>query len=128
MDLARFYLYLKAVDAVVNLRYPSAGESSGTLARALAEGRAMIVNNLGSFAEIPDDVALKVEVDGDQAAQVAEHLFGLADDHAMRAAMEERARAYARTVLDPRRCAALYVRLAEETAAAINERASSQVS
>ena len=98
------------------------------MSRALAEGRATIVNNLGSFAEIPDDVALKVEVDGDQPAQVAEHLSHLAEDRAMRAAMEERARAYARTVLDPRRCAELYVRLAEGTAAAIKETASSQVS
>ena len=52
VDLERFYLHLKAVDAVVNLRYPSAGEASGTVARSLAEGRATIVSNLGSFAEI----------------------------------------------------------------------------
>ena len=62
VDLTQFYLYLKALDAMINLRYPSAGESSGTFARALAEGRAVIVNNYGSFAEVPGDVALKVEM------------------------------------------------------------------
>jgi len=112
VDLERFYLYLKAVDAVVNLRYPSAGESSGTFARALAEGRTVIVNNLGSFAEVPSDVALKVEIDGDQAASVGAHLLQLADDGAYRAAIEANAREYAKTVLDPLRCRDLYLNLA----------------
>lgn len=119
VDLERFYLYLKAVDVVVNLRYPSAGESSGTFARAVAEGRATIVNDLGSFAEVPDDVALKVEVDGDQAAEVARHLMRLADDPAFQRGIETRARAYAAAVLDPGRCAALY---AEAAAAAAEAR------
>ena len=109
VDLERFYLYLRAVDATVNLRYPSAGESSGTFARALAEGRAAIVNDLGSFAEVPNDVALKVEIDGDQGRQIGEHLLRLAGDDAYRRAMESRAREYATTVLSPERCAGLYV-------------------
>jgi hypothetical protein len=117
VDLERFYLYLRAVDATVNLRYPSAGESSGTFARALAEGRAAIVNDLGSFAEVPNDVALKVEIDGDQGRQIGEHLTRLAEDEAFRLGMEARAREYAATVLSPARCADLYV----EAAAAVAE-------
>ena len=117
VDLERFYLYLKAVDATVNLRYPSAGESSGTFARALAEGRAAIVNDLGSFAEVPSDVALKVEVDGDQAAQVGAHLVRLASDQAFRASIETGARRYATTVLDPARCRDLYLEVAAAVAA-----------
>jgi glycosyltransferase involved in cell wall biosynthesis len=109
VDLPRLYLFLKAVDAVVNLRYPSAGETSGTFARALAEGRATVVNNIGSFAEIPPDVALKVEVDEDQAEGVADHLIRLAEEPQLKAVVEERARAFAATRLDPRRCADLYV-------------------
>src|SRR5262249_1368557 len=62
VDLEKFYVYLRACDAIINLRYPTAGESSGTLARSLAEGRAVIVNNYASWAEIPSDVALKVEI------------------------------------------------------------------
>jgi glycosyltransferase involved in cell wall biosynthesis len=116
VDLERFYLYLKAVDVVVNLRYPSAGESSGTFARAVSEGRATIVNDLGSFAEVPGDVALKVEVDGDQADEVARHLVRLADDPGFQRRIEERARAYAATVLDPARCAARYLEAAAGTA------------
>jgi glycosyltransferase involved in cell wall biosynthesis len=112
VDLDRFSLYLDAVDATINLRYPSAGESSGTFARALAAGRAAIVNDLGSFAEVPDTVALKVDVDGDQAAQVGAHLIRLAQDPEFRSTQERAAREYARTVLDPRRCRDLYLQVA----------------
>ena len=112
VDVVRFHLYLKAVDAVVNLRYPSAGEASGTFTRALAEGRAAIVSNIGSFSEAPPDVCLKVEVDGDQSKEVGGHLIRLADDPAFKAGLERRAREYARTALDPRRCAEMYVEAA----------------
>jgi glycosyltransferase involved in cell wall biosynthesis len=116
VDLPTFYLYVKAIDVVVNLRYPSAGETSGTLARALAQGRAVIVNNVGSFARIPSDVVLKVEVDQDQADQVGSHLIRLAQNPPLKAALEQRARLYAATELDQRRCAQLYLEVAREVA------------
>jgi glycosyltransferase involved in cell wall biosynthesis len=112
VDLHRFYLYLKAVDAVVSLRYPSAGESSGTLTRAIAEGRPVIVNDLGSFAELPDDVALKVEVDEDWTEAVGRHLVKLAEDPALRSRMQEAARRFAARELSPARCRDLYLEAA----------------
>jgi glycosyltransferase involved in cell wall biosynthesis len=112
VDLERFFLYLKAVDAVVSLRYPTAGESSGPVARALAEGRAVIVNNYGSFADLPRDVVLKVEVDGDQGAELGRHLVALARDPGLKARFESKARAYAASALDPRRCRDRYVEFA----------------
>lgn len=112
VDLPGFYRYLNAVDVVVNLRYPSAGEASGTFARALAEGRAVVVSNVGSFAEVPRDVVLKVEVDGDQAEEVGRYLIRLAEDPAFKTSLEEGARRYAAAVLDPRRCAKLYLDVA----------------
>jgi glycosyltransferase involved in cell wall biosynthesis len=115
VGLPRFYLYLRAVDAVVNLRYPSAGESSGTISRALAEGRATIVNDLGSFSEIPDDASLKVEIDGDQPEEVGAHLIHLAEDAAFRERVERAARQYALTALDPIRCRDLYLEVAART-------------
>jgi glycosyltransferase involved in cell wall biosynthesis len=112
VDLEHFFLYLKAVDAVVSLRYPTAGESSGPVARALAEGRVAIVNNYGSFADLPRDVVLKVEVDGDQGAELGRHLVELAGNPGLKAGLESRARAYAASALDPRRCRDRYVEFA----------------
>lgn len=116
VDLVRFYLHLKAVDAIVTLRYPTAGETSGTFARALAEGRAVIVSDVGSFSEIPSDVALKVEVDGDQPDEVGRHLLTLAEDASYRARLEDNARRYAATHLDPARCRDLYLQVARQVA------------
>jgi glycosyltransferase involved in cell wall biosynthesis len=109
VDLERFYLYLKAVDAVVSLRYPTAGETSGPVARALAEGRVAIVNNYGSFADLPREVVRKVEVDGDQGAELGRHLVELARDPALRSRLEASARRYASIALDPGRCRDLYL-------------------
>jgi glycosyltransferase involved in cell wall biosynthesis len=117
VDLERFALYLKAVDVVVNLRYPSAGEASGTFTRALAVGRATIVSNLGSFAEYPEGVCLRVEVDGDQADEVGSHLIRLAEDPGFKASIEQRALRYAEVQLDPRRCARMYLDVARGMAA-----------
>jgi glycosyltransferase involved in cell wall biosynthesis len=114
VDLEHFYVYLRACDAIINLRYPTAGESSGTLARSLAEGRAVIVNNYASWAELPSDVALKVEIDGPQAEQVAGHLLHLAGDPAFRAGVEERSRRYAVDHLDPNTCRDQYLAFARE--------------
>jgi glycosyltransferase involved in cell wall biosynthesis len=117
VGLVEFYLYLKAVDAVINLRYPSAGESSGSLARALAEGRAVICNNYHAFAELPGEAVLKVQIDRPQGEQVGAHLVRLATDTVFKERLEEQARAYAATVLDPERCANLYASFAEAVAA-----------
>ncbi|TMK82118.1 MAG: glycosyltransferase [Actinobacteria bacterium] len=116
VGLPEFYRYLRACDVMVSLRYPSAGETSAVVARALAEGRATIVNNLQAFAELPDDVALKVEIDEDQAASLGEHLVRLAGEPALRARLGAGAKRYATEVLDPARCAEQYVAFAAAVA------------
>lgn len=55
-----FPSYYAVADRLVNLRYPSAGETSGTLIRALDAGKPVAVSNYAQFAELPDDVVFKV--------------------------------------------------------------------
>lgn len=59
-----FVGYLDACDVIVNLRYPTVGESSGTMLRAMGLGKPVMVSSVGAFAEYPDDVCLKVPVGG----------------------------------------------------------------
>lgn len=120
VDLEHFYLYLLAADAVINLRFPSAGESSGTFARALAVGRVVVVNNYASFAEVPDGVALKVEIDGVQAEEIGAHLIRLAEDRDLQLQVEDNARRYASTWLDPRGCRDRYLDVARELVERVN--------
>ena len=63
--------YISACDMVLNLRYPTVGESSGTLLRALGMGKAVVVSDVGSFREYPDEICLKAPVD----ASEEDHLF-----------------------------------------------------
>jgi glycosyltransferase involved in cell wall biosynthesis/SAM-dependent methyltransferase len=58
--IEKFVDYIGACDIVLNLRYPTVGETSGSLQRALGLGKAVIVSDVGSFAELPDDVCMKV--------------------------------------------------------------------
>lgn len=69
-----FMGYLGACDIVLNLRYPTVGESSGTLLRALGLGKAVVVSNIGSFAEFPEDVVLKAPVDASEEDTLFEYL------------------------------------------------------
>lgn len=59
-----FVGYMAACDIIVNLRYPTVGESSGSMLRALGLGKPVLVSVVGSFAEFPDEVCLKVPVGG----------------------------------------------------------------
>ncbi len=69
-----FVGYLGACDIVLNLRYPTVGESSGTLLRSLGLGKAVLVSEIGSFQEFPDDVCLKVPVGAGEEDLIFEYL------------------------------------------------------
>jgi glycosyltransferase involved in cell wall biosynthesis len=60
-DMDVFEMYIDASDICVNLRYPYNGESSGSLMRILSKGKCSIVNDIGSFSEIPDDACVKLK-------------------------------------------------------------------
>lgn len=51
---------MEKADICLNLRYPYMGESSGTLARLVGLGKCCIVNDIGSFAELPDNACIKL--------------------------------------------------------------------
>lgn len=95
-DLDRFLRYMLAADIAVNLRYPSAGETSGTLIRLLGIGKPVIVSNTGSFAEIPDDACAKVDLDETEEELLLAYLRRLAADEPLRRRMGDNARRHIR--------------------------------
>jgi glycosyltransferase involved in cell wall biosynthesis len=60
-----FPSYYAVADRFVNLRYPSAGETSGTLIRAFDAGKPVAVSDYAQFAELPDDCVFKVPFDAE---------------------------------------------------------------
>jgi len=72
--MEEFVGYLGACDIVLNLRYPTVGESSGTLLRSLGLGKAVMVSDVGSFQEFPEDVCLKVPVGAGEEDLIFEYM------------------------------------------------------
>lgn len=58
--LQAFVDYLQTADIVINLRYPTLGETSAVALRAMAAGKPTIVFDHGWYAELPDDGCLKL--------------------------------------------------------------------
>jgi glycosyltransferase involved in cell wall biosynthesis len=112
----RLWSLLAACDAVVSLRSPTMGETSGTAIRAMALGKPLVVSGVGWFSELPDDVALKVPVGGSEAEAVARALALLADDPARRVAMGAAARELVDRKHDLERVAEAYAATLEEAA------------
>jgi hypothetical protein len=94
-----FDRYLAAVDGVINLRYPSGGETSGALIRVFAIGKPVAVNDYAQFAEFPDDVATKIAFGPDEAERLARFLLMPHDETATRTAQRRWLDANARTEL-----------------------------
>lgn len=109
----RLWSLMAACDVLVNLRAPTMGETSGAVIRGLSLGKAMLVSEIGWFAELPDGVALKIPVDELEVPTIAAALE-LAADHA--GELGAAARAYVRREHDVGRVADAYVAALEEAA------------
>jgi glycosyltransferase involved in cell wall biosynthesis len=116
VDEPRLWALMAACDVCVNLREPTMGETSGTTIRALSLGKPLIVSEVGWFAELPHEAALKVPVDERETETVAAALELLASDAAARAAMGEAARRLAETEHDLNRVAEAYAAAVEHAA------------
>jgi glycosyltransferase involved in cell wall biosynthesis/SAM-dependent methyltransferase len=92
-----FVGYMAACDIVLNLRYPTVGENSGTLMRALGLGKAVIVSAVGSFNELPDDICLKAPVDASEEDHLFEYLNLLVSRPGVRRALGAKAREWVET-------------------------------
>ena len=118
VDEERLWALMGACDFCVSLRAPTMGETSGSVIRALVLGKPLVVSDVGWFAELPDDLALKVPVDAHEAKTLGAALELLAADTAARTAMSAAAREYARREHDLDRVADGYVAALEEASGA----------
>ena len=90
--LEHFTGYMAACDVVLNLRYPTVGETSGSLLRALGLGKPVLVSDVGAFSELPDEICLKVTVGPGEEDLIFEYLNLLVSRPDLARALGERAR------------------------------------
>ena len=106
---------MAACDAIVSLRSPTMGETSGSAIRALSLGKPLVVSDVGWFSELPGDAVLKVPVDEDEEDVLLASLEALADP-AVRAAMGAKARGLVEREHRVDRVAEAYVAALEQMA------------
>jgi glycosyltransferase involved in cell wall biosynthesis len=106
--LAEMERLIAAADIGINLRNPTMGESSGSLMRMLSYGRPVIVSDSGSYREIPDHCAIKIDTGMDEKEMLKAFIAALADDPALRAGIGREAARYAGETCGIDRCADMY--------------------
>lgn len=116
-DIERFEAYMQACDIVLNLRFPTVGETSGSLQRAMGMGRATIVSDVGSFAELPNDTCLKVAPGKGEQDLIFEYLNLLVSRPELARAMGNRAREWVAAECSWPKAAARYLEFMGDPAA-----------
>jgi len=117
VDYALFEQALAACDLALNLRYPTAGETSASLLRLLAAGRPALVSDYAQFRDLPSAAVVRVPLgDGEEEALAAAAAALLADRPRLQA-MGEAARRHVAEEHAPERAAAAMVAACGELAA-----------
>lgn len=116
LPIERAMDYIAASDICVNLRYPTAGETSGSVLRILSMGKPVIVSNVGWFSELPDNCCAKVDVNNYEEETLLEYLNTLASNEKLREKMGENARKYILKECHPEKIAKEYYRFISEVA------------
>jgi glycosyltransferase involved in cell wall biosynthesis len=86
--------YVAAADICVNLRHPTAGETSASLLRLLGAGRPTLVTATGSFSELPAGVVAQVDPDYAEEDLIVAYCHLLARRPELAAAMGHAARSF----------------------------------
>lgn len=112
VERRRFDLLMARSDIVVNLRYPSAGEMSATLLRALALGKPVLMSRLMHLLEIPVEAAIRIRPDA-ELDDLFHNLWQLIEDASLRDRRGQAALSYARAHHDPEQTLGKYREMIE---------------
>ena len=96
IPLEDFKLYMGSCDVCFNLRYPTCGESSASLHRMLGLGKPVIVTDIGSFQEYPDDIVKRVRYDDHEVEDIYHAICALTKSREEMDATSRRALFYAK--------------------------------
>ena len=86
--------WMAATDIAVNLRYPTAGETSASLLRLLGDGKCTLVSAYRQFLEIPPQATVRIPLGKEEQPTLARELVALARDPERRAQIGAAARAF----------------------------------
>ena len=116
IDEGRLWALMAGADVLVNLRHPTMGETSGSVIRALSLAKPSVVSDVGWFAELPSDAAVKIPVGENEVPSLTAALELLVTREDVRASLGAAASELARREHDVDRVADLYVGALEQVA------------
>jgi len=99
---------INASDICINLRYPTMGESSGSLLRMMGYGKPTLVTDYGSYAEFPDYCAVKIFPDIDEKEMIKRSVTALALDADFRISLGREAKNFVDKECGMKKCAREY--------------------
>lgn len=100
--------HMEAADLVVNLRYPTARETSAALLRLLAQGRPTVMSDLEHLADIPGDAVVRADL-ADEEGEVTRAILRLADSPRLRLRLSTAAQRFAEREHSPARMREAYL-------------------
>jgi glycosyltransferase involved in cell wall biosynthesis len=100
-----FIALLEMTDVVVNLRYPSMGESSATLTQAMSLAKPCIITNDASFRDLPDDCVVKIDLGETEVSDLASAISELAASPTRRESLGKAAKTFIADNLCPAKIA-----------------------
>lgn len=117
LEAPDFDALIQASDVILSLRCPSMGETSASLLRALGRGKAVITSNFQQFAEFPDAVCWKADVNEQEVPQLVAYIEHLLCNPPARRQLERNARAFVQQHASQAIAADAYLAVIEEVLA-----------
>jgi len=108
VPLEEFEAMISACDICINLRFPTMGETSGSLIRMMGSGKPVIVTNRGYYSELPDHCVFKIDPDIDESETIKRSLIALIQDKDFRESMGREAAKYVKEKCSIANCAKEY--------------------
>ncbi|MBL8097078.1 MAG: glycosyltransferase, partial [Anaerolineales bacterium] len=82
-DRKRFHQLLQMCDVVVNLRWPSHKQMSGTLARAIATGKPILITDLPEWSHLPEAFCTRIPIGDAEVPALTNALCAFALDRSL---------------------------------------------
>jgi len=103
-----FWRYAAATDVCINLRYPSAAETSGIAVRMMGIGKPVVFTSSEALARIPDSACLRLDAGPDEEQILAGYITWIAENREARLEIGRRAAAHIARCHDPQKVAREY--------------------
>jgi len=111
LDEQEFWLAAAAVDACINLRFPTAGETSGIAIRFMGIGKPVMMTDTLECSHFPEDAAVRISSGVAERDSLRQHMLLLTSISGLAGAIGQRGAGHIHTYHGVDRCAAAYWKL-----------------